>query len=107
MVAYFSYTPFRSEIREGRSMTAIEAKAAGLESVTFDPKPIKAGHSWGFVVTLPNGKRDTVTGSNTESDADFWLEGAGCRTWLSHRGYTRNAPPSHFAGDVTKPRTRF
>jgi hypothetical protein len=88
-------------------MTAIEAEAAGLESVTFDPKPIKAGHSWGFVVTLPNGKRDTVTGFNTESDADFWLEGAGCRTWLSHRGYTRNAPPCHFAGDVTKPRTRF
>ena len=61
---------------------------ANANKVTFKPKPIKIGVTWGLVATHAlSGQQEHVIGFHTATEAKEWLTSKGYKAWLKTRGY--------------------
>jgi hypothetical protein len=72
-----------------RILAHIGEMAKSADQISFDPKPLKAGHGWYILVGYPGGMQEHIPGFHSEAEAGEWLSGKGRQTWLRARGYAK------------------
>jgi hypothetical protein len=77
-------------VQDGQHSTtppAIPVKADATR-IVIDRKAAKIDATWGFKISLPDGREDHVNGFLNKEDAENWLTSPHFESWLKERGYT-------------------